>query len=288
MDDIKYIFNQIGELINFPLFTQGKSNFTFGKLFYTILGVWLVFVLSKFFVRFVVEKMLVRFGTHKNAAHSIGIVIRYLIVFIGLVIIVQTAGVDLSALSILAGALGVGIGFGLQNITNNFISGIIILLERPIKIGDRVELPEISVSGNVIGIMARSTTVLTNDNIVIIVPNSKFISDTVINWSYNDTSVRFKIPVGVAYKEDPEKVKKLLLEVADEEPGVLKDPAPDVLFEGFGDSSLDFFLRFYTSTHSDLPRVIRSKLLFSIFKKFKDNDVEIPFPQRDVHIKSNQ
>ena len=124
-----------------------------------------------------------------------------MIIIIGSIVIIQSAGIDLSALSLLAGALGVGIGFGLQNITNNLVSGIIILFENPIKVGDRIEVGDIS--GDVVNISVRATTILTNDNISIIVPNSEFISNTVINWSHNDRNIRFNVPVGVSYNEDP-------------------------------------------------------------------------------------
>ena len=184
----------------------------------------------------------------------------------------------------MAGALGVGIGFGLQNITDNFISGIIILFEKPIKVGDRIEVGE--VQGDVISISFRATTVLTNDNISIIVPNSEFISSKVINWSHNDRNIRFRIPVGVSYNEDPEKIKKILLSVANINDHVLKNPGPVVLFDEYGDSSLNFSLAVWTATHSDKPRILKSELYFEIFKRFKEEGVEIPFPQRDIHIKT--
>jgi small-conductance mechanosensitive channel len=203
-------------------------------------------------------------------------------------VVIQATGIDLSALTVLAGALGVGIGFGLQNVTNNFISGIIILFERPIKVGDRVELPELNnLTGDVINISARSTTINTNDNITIVVPNSKFVSDTVINWSYNDGNVRVSIPVGVAYKEDPEVIREILVDVAKAHPGVLTKPEPDVLFDEYGDSSLNFLLRIYTNRYSRTPRILKSELYFAIFRKFKEKGIEIPFPQRDVYIKEN-
>ncbi len=157
-------------------------------------------------------------------SHSIATIVRYLLITIGVFLIFQSTGINLSSLGILFGALGIGIGFGLQNITNNLISGIIILFERPVKVGDRIEVGE--VIGNIQKISARSTTVITNDNIAIIVPNSEFISSTVINWSHNDRNVRFNFPVGVSYNEDPAKIKKLLLEVAHANSGVLKNPPP--------------------------------------------------------------
>ncbi len=234
----------IGEYLSKPIFTHGDSKLSVGMILYLVIGTWLIFFLSKLISRLFIVRILNRYGTEKGVSHAVGAIFRYIFVFIGLIIVIQSTGIDLSALTILAGALGVGIGFGLQNITNNFISGIIILFERPIKVGDRVELPELNhLAGDVINISARSTTIITNDNIAIIVPNSKFVSDTVINWSYNDSDVRFNFPVGVSYKEDPEVVKKLLIDVARSHSGVLQNPPPDVLFEEFGDSSLNFNLR---------------------------------------------
>ena len=176
-----------------------------------------------------------------------------------------------------------GIGFGLQNITNNFVSGLIILIERPIKVGDRIEVADIT--GDVVNISMRATTVITNDNISIIVPNSEFVSSTVINWSHTDRNVRFNFDVGVSYKEDPARIKELLLRVAEDNEGVLKAPKPDVLFKEFADSALVFTLRVWTRTYIDRPGVLKSMLYYEIHSMFKQHGVEIPYPQRDVHIK---
>jgi small-conductance mechanosensitive channel len=210
--------------------------------------------------------------------------VKYFLILAGIFSILQTNGLDLSAFGILAGAVGVGIGFGLQNITNNFISGLIILFEQPIKEGDRIEVGD--VSGDVIKISARSTMIVTNDNISIIVPNSQFIDSQVINWSHNDRNIRFNFPVGVSYKEDPQKIKKILLEVAKNNSGVLNLPEPDVLFEEFGDSSLNFNLRVWSSEYINRPKVLKSQLYYEVFKRFKEEGVEIPFPQRDLHLSS--
>jgi small-conductance mechanosensitive channel len=286
MESFSSFIEVIVDFLSKPILSHEGSRLSVGMLVYLVLGTWLIFFLSKLFSRLVIERVLVKYGTEKGVSHAIGSIFRYIFVFIGLLVVVQSTGIDLSALTILAGALGVGIGFGLQNITNNFISGIIILFERPIKVGDRVELPELNnLAGDVVNISARSTTIITNDNIAILVPNSKFVSDTVINWSYNDSDVRFNFPVGVSYKEDPQVVKKVLIEVANAHSGVLKFPAPDVLFEGFGDSSLDFNLRVYSNAYSRKPKVLKSELYYEVFKKFKEKGIEIPFPQRDVYIK---
>jgi small-conductance mechanosensitive channel len=260
-----------------PLFSLGGSPLTAWKLIYLILITFLLFYLSAKLYKIVVYRLLAKSRIELGVRIAVASILKYAVLTIGFVIILQTAGIDLSSITILFGALGVGIGFGLQNITNNFVSGLIILFERPIKVGDRI--------GDVVDISMRATTIVTNDNISIIVPNSEFISSTVINWSHTDRNVRFNFPVGVAYREDPERVRKLLLEIALENPGVLKDPKPDVLFTEFGDSALMFNLRVWTSEYINRPGVLKSRLYYEISRRFKEAGIEIPFPQRDVHIK---
>jgi len=208
-----------------------------------------------------------------------------LIVFFGILVVLQSAGIDLSTLTVLSGTIGLGIGFGLQKIADNFFSGLIILLERPVKVGDRIQVGEIN--GDVVRIAIRTTTILTNDNINIIIPNSEFVSKQVINWSHNDRNLRVAAPVGVSYDSDPEQVRRVLLGVADNHPDILAEPLPVVLFSGFGDSSLDFELLVWTETRIQTPRFLRSELNFRIFEAFRKNGIEIPFPQTDLHIKSS-
>jgi len=274
----------IGDLFTTTLFKLGQSEISLGTILYFLIAFILLSYLSKRFRSFLVTKILVKASFELGARNSIGMIARFIFLFVGGIVIVQGAGIDLSSLSLLAGALGVGIGFGLQNITDNFISGIIILFEKPIKVGDRIVVSD--VEGDVINISVRATTILTNENISIIVPNSEFISSRVINWSHNDRNIRFNIPLGVSYSEDPVEVRKILMEVADENPHVLKNPEPHVFFDEFADSSLNFTLAIWTSSHTDKPRILKSELYFSIFEKFKEKGIEIPFPQRDIHIKS--
>jgi len=286
LNDIEKIWNDIKAFFDVHVFTLGNTSITLWSLISFLFLTWLLFYLTSKLKNWIVYKILSNSKIELGVRLAVGTIIRYLVLVLGLIIVLQTVGIDLSTLTILAGALGVGIGFGLQNITNNFVSGIIILFERPIKVGDRIQVGE--VYGDVINISMRSTTVVTNDNISVIVPNSEFISSTVVNWSHTDRNVRFNIPVGVSYNADPEKVKKILLDVADKEEGVLKSPKPDVLFDEFADSSLNFRLRIWTSTYITTPGVLKSKLYFEIFKKFKENDIQIPFPQRDLHIKNTE
>lgn len=243
----------------------------------------LVFLSGKLKTIFV-KQILSKYSDDIGVSQSIGTIIQYFFIIVGAFVVIQNSGINLGSLNVLAGALGVGIGFGLQNIANNFISGLIILFERPIKVGDRIEVG--SISGDVVKIYSRASTVNTNDNISIIIPNSDLINKQVINWSHNDRRIRFHVPVGVSYKEDPAVIKKVLLEVAQANPDVLKRPAPDVLFIGYGDSSIDFDLMIWTNTYIDKPIILKSQLYYEIFEKFKEHDIEIPYPQRDLHLKS--
>jgi len=283
---IKKFIIDLKELFDVRLTKIGDTYLTVWSILYIlILLVLLVYVTSKI-RKWIVFKVLSKSKIDVGVRIAVGTIIRYFVLVVGFIIVFQTVGIDLSALTILAGALGVGIGFGLQNVTNNFVSGIIILFERPIKVGDRIEVGD--VSGDVIDIRIRSTTILTNDNISIIVPNSEFISSKVINWSYEDRNVRLNFPVNVAYKEDPDRIKKLLLEIVDKNEGVLKEPKPDVLFEEFGDNSIQFNLRIWTMKYINRPGVLKSQLYYEIFRRFREEGIEIPFPQRVLYIKNKE
>ena len=285
MEQLDNILIQIKDTLNIPISKLGQTELTlWGILIFLVLLIVLFYTTGKV-RKWIAGSLLSRSHLDVGAREAIGSIFRYLALAIGFVIILQTAGIDLSALTILVGSLSIGIGLGLQNITNNFVSGLIILIERPIKVGDRIEFKELN--GDVVRIAARATTLLTNDNIAVIVPNSEMISSAVINWSYPTKQVRFNIPVGVSYDSDPELVKTLLLEVAKNHPGVLKTSEPDVLFDSFGDNALNFILRVWTVEFVGKPGVLKSELNFAISKTFKDHGVEIPFPQREVHIVTN-
>src|SRR5881409_4099378 len=242
-----------------------------------------VFWLSSRTKRFLRDRFLVRSGLDRALQHAIAQVVGYAVLVIGIVIVLDNAGIHLGALTVFAGAVGVGVGFGLQNIASNFISGLVILAERPITIGDRIEVA--GIAGQVEHIRARSTVIRTNDNIMMIVPNTKFIDSPVTNWTYGDRRVRFRIAVGVAYGSDVNKVRDALLAVAHENPHTLKEPGPSVFLEQFGDSSIDFQLMVWSSEMSARPSRYRSDLNFAIAEKFREAGIEFPFPQRDVHIR---
>jgi small-conductance mechanosensitive channel len=284
METIRRWFEHVKEILEIPLIRIGEIHITFWSILYLFAIFFLLLYLTAKARKWIAYKLLVRTKLDLGERLAIGSIFRYVVIAIGFMIILQTSGIDLTTLNILAGAVGIGVGFGLQNIANNFISGLIILFERPIKIGDRIQVGD--VEGDVAHIGARSTTVITNDDISMIIPNSKFINEDVVNWSHTGPRVRFKIPVGVAYGSDVRLVEKLLLEVARENQDVLHDPPPTVRFMAYGDSALQFELRAWSSTLVHQKGKLFSDLNFGIYDKFKQHGVQIPFPQRDVHIRS--
>lgn len=276
-------YRELLKLFDIPLITLGSEQITAWMLIQIVaLTVALVYLSGKM-RRWVAEQMLARTSMEVGGRQAIAALVRYLILTIGLVIILQTAGIDLTAFNVLAGAVGIGLGFGLQNIVNNFISGLIILFERPIKVGDRIVVGE--VEGDVVHIGGRSTTVITNDNIAIIVPNAKFVTENVINWSHSERKVRFRIPVTVAYGSDVQLVQRLLLEAATECPDVLKEPPPGVRLMEFGTNGLSFELRAWSTTLIHRGGLFVSTLNLTIYRKFTEHGIEIPYPQRDLHIR---
>lgn len=284
MKDIATWLGQLRGFLDVPLLTLGDKPVTLWSVLYVLVWILLLFWLARRVQLLLSEKLLLRAGMDAQGRHMVGALVRYLMLLIGLLIIIQTAGIDLTALNVLAGAVGIGVGFGLQNVISNFFAGLIIMFERPIKVGDRIEVDK--VEGDVLEIGARSTVVLTNDNIAIIVPNSKFITENVVNWKYNDGKVRFRIPVGVAYGTDVRLVEKVLLEVADAAKDVMEHPAPVVRLMKFGDSALEFELRVWSETQVHRKGALVSAINLAICDKFREHGIEIPFPQRDIHIRS--
>lgn len=260
----------------------GKSTITLWAIVLNVLLLVSFFVITGRFKAWLLSALSQKKGVNISnwrAAITLG---YYGLLGIGLVGILQTTGLDLSFFTVLTGAIGIGVGFGMQTIISNFVSGIILLLEKPLKLGDRIEIGD--VSGNVHNISVRATTIITNNNVAIIVPNSDFISKQLINWSYSGNTVRISISVPVAYDSDPELVKQILLSVAQKEPGVLETPAPTVRLSKFGDSGLVFDLLVWTQDFADRMGALRSLLNFAVLKEFKENKVRIPYPQMDLHI----
>ena len=262
----------------------GADTVTIGGILLLVFLFVSVIIVERILQRLLIRRFLSKTRLQPSLQYGLSRIFGYTLIAIGFYVAFQAVGFDLSSLAIVAASVGVGVGFGLQNIINNFVSGIIILAERPISIGDRIEVA--GVAGRVTKIQLRSTTVVTNDNITMIVPNADFISNTVTNWSHGDPKVRIRVPVGVAYGSDLKLLQRLLLEAAAEHPKALRDPSPVVLFNEFGDSSLNFELGVWTQEMTATPIHFTSQMNFIIEQKLRENDIEIPFPQRDLHVRS--
>jgi potassium-dependent mechanosensitive channel len=260
----------------------GSLSFSLMSLFYAFLILFFTLAGTRIWRNFLNTKILTESLLEPGLKESIETISVYLFWGIGMVIALNIMGVSSTSMAVVFGALSIGLGFGLQNIFNNFISGIILLFERPIQVGDAVELN--GIWGEVKKINVRATVVQTYDNASLIIPNSEFISSQVTNWSFKDLRLRRKVTVGVAYGSDIELVRKTLLEVADNNQLVLKVPKPDVLFSDFGDSALIFVLRIWT----DVNRmwICETNIRFEIDRLFHERGIEISFPQRDIHIRS--
>src|SRR6266576_462138 len=273
----------VESFMNFKLFEINKTPITPSSVIMFLIVVALFTVTSHLLQRMVRTQVFSRMRINEGTQYTLTRISHYTIMIIGAVVAFQFIGIDLTGLAIIVGFLSVGIGFGLQNITSNFVAGLILLLERPIKIGDRVMVG--NQEGDVMDINMRSTTIRTLKNVAVIVPNSEFVSSKLENWSYGDETVRLDIDVGVSYESDLEIVIRCLMEIAAEHPEVLKKPAPDVLHLGFGDSAWNMRLRVWLAHPRRHPEV-HSDINCAIVRKFRQNGVEIPFPQRDLDMRS--
>ncbi len=261
---------QVRELLRFGI--PGTS-LTVGKLVVLAVLLLLLLYFSRRFTRWMVDSFLARRQLDIGVRQAVGTLMRYAITTLGVVVIFQTVGIDVSAFAVLAGAVGVGLGFGLQNVASNFVSGLIILFERPIKVGDRIEVGD--VSGEVRRIGARATVVVTAENIAVIVPNSQFISERVTNWSHTGKLTAFLVRVRVGWEADAEFVRRLLLEVATEHPNVLSDPAPEVELRDLRNGML-FVLEVWSTQYLQGEGRLKSELNFAIREKLKRHGIEPP------------
>ena len=261
----------------------GSASFTPGNIIMFFLVIWLSIVLSRIIQILLEKDILYRLNLAKGIPNTIAVMVKYSLVTIGVLLAISAAGMPLSSLTVLAGAFGVGIGFGLQHIFNNIVSGFILLLERPIQIGDTVEVGQLI--GNVKTIGIRASCIRTFEGAEVIVPNGQLISNDVVNWTLSDQKRRIEIFTGVAYGSDPHLVKKLFEKVLKDHTDIIDDPAPKVYFKGLGDSALEFRLLFWTSNYPDWIR-IQSEIVFAIHDVLYKEGISIPFPQMDLHFKS--
>ncbi len=273
----------IDKVLHYKLFDLNKTPVTLSSLVMFLIVLALFYIASKLLNRLLVSKILPHLNIERGMQYTLQRINHYIIMIIGAIVAFQFVGINLSGLAVIFGLLSVGIGFGLQNVTSNFVAGIILLFERPIKIGDRVTIGD--TQGDVTAINMRATTVRSLNNISIIVPNSQFISSQVINWSHGDPTIRLDVPVGVSYESDLDTVLRSLHEVARENENVLDKPEPDVIFLNFGDSAWNMELRVWLKDPYHYYQML-SEINCAIVRKFRENNVEVPFPQRDLHLRS--
>jgi len=275
------ILDFIVKAAQFKLFEINQTPITVSSLVMFIFIIFVFYFVSRVFNSGLLKRALSKSSLESATQYTITRINHYILMSIGAIVAFQFVGIDLSGLAVIFGLLSVGIGFGLQNVTSNFVAGLILLFERPIKIGDRVVVGD--TEGDVIAINMRATTILSLNNVAIIVPNSEFISSNVVNWSYGDTKIRIIVEVGVSYGSDLQLVLNSLREVADEIPEIISQPEPDVLLDSFGDSSWNMKLRVWID-NPQRHHLIRSQINCAIVEKFRERGIEIPFPQRDLHI----
>ncbi len=278
------LLTHISDILNYTLFQIKETPVTLMSVVIFLFFITISIIIGVWMRKALTRRILKRFNIDAGTSYTLSRITQYSIIIIGVLISFQFVGVDLSGLAVVFGLLSVGIGFGLQNITSNFISGLIILFERPISVGDRVVVSDIE--GDIIEINIRSTMVRTVNNISIIVPNSEFVSKDVVNYSHGDPTYRLDISVGVSYRSDLEKVLRALHEVAEESERVLDDPKPEAHLSGFGDSSWKMELRAWVGDVKKYPE-IRNELNQAIVRKFREYEIEIPYPQRDLHVRSS-
>jgi small-conductance mechanosensitive channel len=259
--------------LEYRLFRIGGSPVTVGSLIVFIAILAASYFASRLVHRLIVHRLLTNRLT-MGVRYAIGRFVAYFVLLLGAFIALETIGISVGALAAFFAALGVGIGFGLQDIAKNFVSGLILLVERPIQVGDRIDIGKDS--GDVVEIRSRATVIRTNDEVHLIIPNSKFISDTVTNRSYGSPRVRYRVPVGVAAESNPREVEAALLDAARDVEDVLPSPPPTVRFKGSGDSGLDFELQCWTSAMLHRPGAFRSRLNYAIYDALKARGIETP------------
>lgn len=279
---IQFLLERVAVVFNTPFMELGRTKITLNFLFLILFLSLAVIFTSRWVSEWLKSRILMQLRVDRGSQETITRVVSYSLSFIGFIIVLQTAGIDLSSLTVLAGVLGIGFGFGLQTLASNFISGLAILLEHPIKVGDFIEVD--GLLGTVEKISIRATIIRTNDSQYVIVPNNRFIEKNVVNWSYGSPDSRIHIPVSVAYGSDTVLVTEALLSAARQDPRVLLTPPPSVWFRGFGENAYLFELLVWINRPQD-SEPIKSALNFLIEQELRQRQIEVPFPQLDLRLR---
>ena len=277
------VLNTLKQFFTYPLFTINQTPITLSSLVFFVVIMGFFWMVNSMLRKFLKNRVLKQFNMPVATQYTLSRIIQYVFLFMGIILGFQIIGIDLSGLAVIFGFLSVGIGFGLQNLTSNFIAGLMLLFEQHIQVGDRITVGD--TEGDVTEINIRSTTIRSLNNIAIVVPNSEFISSTVINWSHGDPKTRLEIEVGVSYSSDLDTVIHSLLEAAREHPETLSHPEPKAWLMSFGDSAWNMRLLAWVGDPQG-RRQVQSDINGAIVKKFREHGVEIPFPQRDLHVRS--
>lgn len=276
------VLETVNHIWNTEIFTINETPIVVSKIVIALLLLVIGIMLAKLISRRVEKTILPRLHVEPGAASAVQSILYYMMLTVAVVLSLQMAGVPLTVFTIFGGALALGIGFGSQNVVSNFISGLILLIERPIKVNDLVTIQD--ETGTIVKIGARATKIYSYQGTTFIVPNSKLLENSVVNWNLPTKKLRVIISVGVAYGSDTALVSSLLEQLLEDHARVLDSPENQVLFMNFGDSSLDFELHFWIIPRSVLDRKkIESDLRFKIDELFRDNNISIPFPQRDLN-----
>ncbi len=278
LEPMSSLLNQVG-------FKIGKIHITALSVFKVFLVCSVLFILGNYLSKLLEQKL---DSIPELTGSTVVLLVKTAKVSIYTIIILvalHSAGIELTTLAVFGGALGVGLGFGLQKVVSNFISGIILLLDKSIKPGDVIEIGD--VYGYISKLQSRYVSVVIRDGSEHLIPNEDLITQKVINWSFSNTKIRIKVPIGISYDSDPHNVIRLVLSSMKDIKRLLPEPEPQCLLKGFGDSSLDLEIRFWINDPENGVENIKSEVLLNAWDIFKENNIIIPFPQRDVHLKSS-
>jgi small-conductance mechanosensitive channel len=278
------LLNPLQRIMSFPIFQLGDTTVTFWLIIKAILILLTIVYVSRLAQSYFDYKVYPSFGIDPGLGYALNTVFKYSALGIGFLIALNILGINLQFLLVFAGAIGIGVGLGLQNMAANVISGFTIIFGGKIRKNDWIEVE--GMMGQVTDIYLRATKVRTRDNIEYLVPNSNMISNTMVNYTLSSPLIRIELPLGVSYKADPRQVEKILLAAAENEPLVKKTYRPVVRFVQYADNSINFELLVWIDVRKTPRRSVRSNLYFVIFEELAKAGIEIPFPQRDVHVRS--
>ena len=280
--DFNMAIEQVKEILSYSVITVSEQPISLGDILFIPLLIFIGLLLTKWLTQFISNRLTTK-KTDPNVIHLIQRIVYVLSITIIIISILDFMNVPIAAFAFLSGAIAIGFGFGAQNIINNFISGWILMWERPIRIGDFLEVED--TKGLVEEINTRSTRIKRVDGVHLLIPNSKLLENTVINWTLVDQFVRCSITVGVAYGSPAKKVAELIMQATVEQQEALKDPKPLVTFDDFGDNALMFQVTFWISSQAESGlRVAKSNVRFRLEELFEQHDIVVAYPQRDIHL----